>query len=98
MPSFVPATPPLSRAGYVLTQGSCFAENIAKTLGNAGIKSNWFELLEVINSPLANRIYLEYALTGKPMLNENHKLVLAPDMLKYLRETVAQATAFIFTV
>lgn len=96
-PEFRPKKPILSRSDYIITQGSCFAENIAHALGHSGVKANWIEMRERINSPLANRTYLEYALTDKPITAANHAQILNKDALNRLREEFAAASAFIFT-
>lgn len=97
LPEFRPAKPILSRSDYVITQGSCFAENLAKALGNEGIQANWLNVNEVMNSPLANRTYLEYALTDQAIAVANHEQALNLEAVRALKSEFIRASAFVFT-
>jgi hypothetical protein len=98
LPSFVPKVPPLLKSGSIFTQGSCFAENIANALQRAGVQATWLKVDEVMNSPLANRTYLEYALTDKQLTSANHKTVISSDALTAIRELLPKVSAMVFTV
>jgi hypothetical protein len=98
VPSFAPARPPLKHSDIVFTQGSCFAENIARTLREIGVFTVYMELNELVNSPLANRTFLEYALMDKPITNPNHLGFVKPERFPNIKAGVAKASAFIFTI
>lgn len=101
LPSFVPERPFLPRASSVVTQGSCFAANIAHALSDAGVKATWLEIQEVMNSPLANRTYLEYLVQNRPVMGVNNRMavemVLKPENLSVFRTAIKSASLFIFT-
>ena len=97
LPEFRPAKPILSRSDYIITQGSCFAGNLADALGKLGIRANWLQLIEAMNSPLANRTYLEYALTDKDFTCANHAKALSMPAMRALKNDFMQASAFVFT-
>jgi hypothetical protein len=101
MPGFIPAQPLFPKSASVVTQGSCFAHNIAKTLVKIGVQATWLEVHEFMNSPLANRTYMEYVLAGKPVTSKNHKFAMQrffdPEALGRLRAAMEAASVFIFT-
>jgi hypothetical protein len=97
LPGAIPETPPLSRADIVMTQGSCFAEHVADALTGAGVRSIYLPMLEFLNSPLGNRVYLDYVLSGRPFTSADHEMTFKPGALAKAREAVGQASAFIFT-
>jgi hypothetical protein len=100
-PGYTPSQPPFTRDDVIVTQGSCFAENVAKTLTAIGVKAHWLEIQEVMNSPLANRTYLEYLLTGKLITSQNHKLalerILGVQALTDFKVALQSASGFVFT-
>lgn len=55
----VPGLPALSRTTAVSTFGSCFAANLARLLKSAGVDATNLLIEESINSPMANRAFLE---------------------------------------
>jgi hypothetical protein len=101
LPAFAPAAPLFSRSDSIVTQGSCFASNVAKTLRSIGVKATWLEVQEVMNSPLASRTYLEYMLAGRPVENVNNRaaieLVLKPEALADFRHALKTAAGMVFT-
>ena len=98
LPGLIPEKPLLSRSQIVLTQGSCFAQNLYAAMRERGIRCGNVPLPELANSPLANRYYLEYALTQKPFETQEHKKAFSAEVLQQVRETIAHAAAMIFTV
>lgn len=53
------AVPPFfGRGTSFFTQGSCFAENLNTTLQSLGYRSYYNQMIEALNSPVANAIYL----------------------------------------
>ena len=101
LPAYLPPKPIFSRSDAIVTQGSCFAENVAKTMTAIGVKAHWLEVQEVMNSPLASRTYLEYLLTGKPVTSKNHKLgiarVVGVQALVDFKSALESAAGFVFT-
>jgi hypothetical protein len=61
-----------------------------------GVKSSYMSMLEIVNSPRANREFLEYALDGVPAQSENHKRFY--DACVDVAPHVKNAAALIFTV
>lgn len=101
LPPYIPPKPIFSRSDAIVTQGSCFAANVAKTMTAIGVKAYWLEIQEVMNSPLANRTYLEYLLTGKPITIKNHKIglqsVVGVQALVDFKSALESAAGFVFT-
>ena len=64
----------------------------------AGIRSNYFPMVEGFNTPLANRIYFEYALSGKAYETENHAIAVPSHAIENARFAVSNIAAFVFTV
>lgn len=95
---FIPAAPPFSRDDVIITQGSCFAENIYRALVKAGIKCGHNKILEACNTPKANRLFFEYALRGKPYASQNHAKAVPAALINGLRTALPHIRAMIYTV
>lgn len=97
LPGAVPETPPLSRHDSVMTQGSCFAEHVANALTKTGVRSIYLPMLEFLNSPLGNRVYLDYVISSRAFTSADHEMTFKPSALARAREALVQASALIYT-
>ena len=61
LPGFIPENKIFGVGDYVMTQGSCFARNIADALGSYNVRVIHFNVQEFINTTYANRVFFQYA-------------------------------------
>jgi len=96
----VPAMPPLDRSGtQVTTFGSCFAANLARFLKAAGVDATNLLIEESINSPLANRSFLQAAADpgGSPQ-TERVQSTYGADFLPRARAQLSGAQVIVLTL
>ena len=98
LPGYIPDAPPFSRRDKVFAQGSCFAAEIQKALNRAGTPSDYVEVGEEINSPLANRLMFEYALTDAPVRCDHHARALQPELRQLVKRCVQTADVLVLTL
>jgi len=94
----LPSSPILKRSDVVLTLGSCFARNIFHALEARGIRCGHAPITEYINSPLANRLFLEYAFEKRPFANDAHAALFTDEYTAAMRQSLPLCTALVFTV
>ena len=95
----MPGLAPLARTARVTTFGSCFAANLARGLRDAGIDAANLLIEESINSPLANRAFLEAL--ARPGASEQAARIAATfgeDFLPRARERLGDAQAIVLTL
>lgn len=99
LPGHLPAAPFIHEHDTVVTMGSCFAVNIGRHLQQHGINVVVNRISEDANSPLANRLLLEYLIdpTVEPQrtLFASH---LTPEAARETIEPITRASCVIFTV
>ena len=61
LPGFIPENKIFGAGDYVMTQGSCFARNIADALGSYNVRATHFNVKEYINTTYANKVFFQYA-------------------------------------
>jgi len=84
----------------VVTFGSCFAKNMAQTLRSQGVSATSIEIVEWINTPLANRFYLQAAL-GEVSFKDRNDHPAGVDLDIAVRQIIpwiSSANIVIFTV
>jgi hypothetical protein len=95
----VPALAPIARERRVTTFGSCFAANLARGLREAGIDASNLLIEESINSPLANRAFLEaLASPGTAPHTERIRATFGDDFAPRARERLAGAEVIVLTL
>lgn len=97
LPGYVPKRPLLSRDQIVLTQGSCFADEIAAALKRQDINTASMSLGEEINTPASMRLMFDYAFNGVDYANDEHERYFASG-IPGLRTTVPRMALAIFTL
>jgi hypothetical protein len=97
--SDIPAKNILNSNTKVVTFGSCFASNVARTFETLGISARSVELVEYINTPLANKFYLQTAL-GEVSFEEGTDVPspISATSIKSIGEILSKANIIIFTV
>jgi len=96
----VPALPSLDRSGTLVTTfGSCFAANLARFLKAAGVDATNLLIEESINSPLANRSFLQAALdpAGSPQAGRVQS-AFGADFLPRARMQLSGAQVIVLTL
>ena len=96
----VPALPSLEAATTpVTTFGSCFAANLARSLKATGVDATNLLIEESINSPLANRAFLEGLVEG-PRAEQATKLLATygRDFLERAHSHLARARVIVMTL
>jgi hypothetical protein len=94
---YIPRLPPFRPTDRIVTLGSCFAANIHDALHKRGIRSAHILQIEDTNSPLANRLLLEYALTDRPWSHPTHEQGFPAEIGRQLREILAECAGLVFT-
>lgn len=104
-----PRTDILSSNAPVMTQGSCFAANFAKALGNMNYAVAHMFVNEWINTTFANAVFFNYVTSDSPKPLTEH-LIYEKQVTNFLRgifddkaktafvDTIRQCRAFVFTV
>jgi GSCFA family protein len=85
----------------VMTQGSCFASNVASSLARLGARVAHLNVNEVINTTIANAMFFEHAFGGKdcnPAVREVFNQIVHAQALEEFRALVAACRAFILTI
>jgi hypothetical protein len=98
LPGLPPGEPPFVMSDQIMTLGSCFAEHIRIALHKRGVKCAHIYQVEDTNSPLGNKLLLEYALTDKPFTSAADEAAFPRDVSRQLRELIAASAGLIFTV
>jgi hypothetical protein len=98
--NFVPDTPILGENDTVITLGSCFAENVGRSLHGMGIKTVTARLHEEANSPQLNAIILQSIFDGELSPNKEHleKEGFTRELAASFRQKIMAAKCAIFTV
>ncbi len=94
---YIPPVPPFRFTDRIMTLGSCFAANIHEALHMRGIRSAHILQIEDKNSPLANRLLLEYALTDRPWSHPTHEIAFPADVGQQLKDILATCAGLVFT-
>ncbi|HYC34820.1 MAG TPA: GSCFA domain-containing protein [Usitatibacter sp.] len=94
----VPALPPLARETPVTTFGSCFAANLARMLKSAGVDATNLLIEESINSPLANRAFLEGLVEAGNANVARMEATYGAEFLKRAREQLGRAEVIVLTL
>ncbi len=99
IPGYAPREPFLDRTGAVISMGSCFAQNIHRTLTAASIPSAWLNLSETINTPPFALVTMQ-ALRGldTSLIGHMPPNVLTDEGLAAARALLPTAQAFILTL
>jgi hypothetical protein len=98
-----PTTTILSNpSATVVTQGSCFARNLAKSLARMGSKVAHLNVNEVINTTMANALFFEYAFgeqdhADSPLATMFGQM-MSPAQAREFRDLVASCSAFVLTI
>lgn len=85
----------------VMTQGSCFASNVASSLARLGARVAHLNVNEVINTTIANAMFFEHAFKGDacpPAVRQVFDQLMQAQSLGEFRELVAGCRAFVLTV
>lgn len=85
----------------VVTQGSCFASNVATSLARLGARVAHLNVNEVVNTTIANAMFFEHAFRGEdchPVVRELFSKLVKAQSLAEFRELVATCRAFILTI
>jgi hypothetical protein len=94
--SFAPPGPPIAADAKVACIGSCFADEISKSLSRQGVATVPLGLSERWNTPFTVRAFLEYGLLGKPFPEGFMLEGAAPNPTAF--ENLKSATAYIITL
>ena len=99
LPGFTPDRPIIDEASIIRTQGSCFARNLHEALESSEFVSRYFHFPEAINSPIANRIFLDRVVGRKFMpSHKEHDHLFYEALVSSLKELIPDESLFIFTV
>lgn len=85
----------------VVTQGSCFASNVASSLARLGARVAHLNVNEFINTTIANAMFFEHAFRGEdcdPAVREIFSRIMEAQSLAQFRELVTTCRAFILTI
>ena len=95
----LPGQPFIRPDSVFMTLGSCFAENLARRLREAGYQVNSEEIGEEINSTYANRYLLEWIELGarNPVTRKMEEFY-GPEMRERLRRYVEDSDVFVLTL
>ena len=95
----LPGQPFIGPDSVFMTLGSCFAENLARRLREAGYAVNSEEIGEEINSTYANRYLLDWIENG-PKNPVTHKMeaFYGPEMRERLKRYVEDSDVFVMTL
>jgi hypothetical protein len=98
LPGFVPEAPIISPADLVITQGSCFADNIYKALKERGQECRTLSLNEFVNSPAFNAAVFSYICEGKPIERPDHAAAFKGFDFAAARAGMARAKVLVLTL
>lgn len=99
LPGFVPERPIINKTDVILTQGSCFAQNILAALQENGMNAGGFSFEERLNSPTANELFFKYIIHPDiPFANNDHAVMFTQARQKNARLTLQHTKVFIFTL
>lgn len=88
-------------SAIVVTQGSCFARNVARSLGRMGQKVAHLNVNEYINTTFANAYFFEYALNRAgcaPNVVAMFQDKIPDAEIERFKSTVRSCAAFILTI
>ncbi len=95
----LPGRPFIRPDSVFMTLGSCFAENLARRLREAGYRVNSEEIGEEINSTYANRYLLDWIENGaKNPVTQKMEEFYGPQMRERLRRYVEESDVFVLTL
>jgi len=98
LPGFVPESPFLTKSDVVMTQGSCFAENLSIALLGRGHRVVHVGFTEAFNAPAINAIILQYIAHETPCLLPDHEQAISQTILADYRVALRSAKLVIFTL
>lgn len=99
LPGLTPVTPILDQTSIIRTQGSCFAENLHNAILQWGFQSRHLSFAEVVNSPLANRVFYDrVAGRGAVPFHPTHGKLFPDDLLEQIRVNLVNEDLIVFTV
>jgi hypothetical protein len=99
LPGFLPPQPIIQRTSRIRTQGSCFAENIAQALQEAGCTTRHLSFPEAVNSPLANAALFEHVLDpGRAYDLPEHEALFSRQSCALAAEKIPAEDVFILTL
>jgi hypothetical protein len=85
----------------VVTQGSCFARNLAMSLARLGARVAHLNVNEVINTTIANAMFFEHIFRGAecdPVVRGIFTQVVGNQQVEEFRDLVSRCRAFVLTV
>lgn len=88
-------------AAIIVTQGSCFASNVASSLARLGARVAHLNVNEVINTTLANAAFFEHIFRRSecdPMISRLFESMVTPQTVAEFRDLVARCRAFVLTI
>ena len=95
----LPGEPFIRQDTVFMTLGSCFAENLARRLRDAGYSVNSEEIGEEINSTYANRYLLEWIEHGpKDIVTKRMEEFYGPSLRERLRGYIEDSEVFVLTL
>ncbi len=95
----LPGQPFILPDSVFMTLGSCFAENLARRLREAGYQVNSEEIGEEINSTYANRYLLDWIETGpRNPVTQKMEEFYGPEMRARLKRYVEDSDVFVMTL
>ena len=89
------------RDAIVVTQGSCFARNLAASLARLGARVAHLNVNEFINTTVANAVFFEHVFKRDerdPLLRRVFAEIVSPAQVAEFRELVAGCAAFVLTI
>ena len=88
-------------SAIVVTQGSCFASNVASSLARMGARVAHLNVNEYINTTLANAMFFEHIFKRSdvdPMVTRVFDQLVTANSVEEFRELVATCRAFVLTI
>lgn len=99
LPGFVPEQPIITKSDLVLTQGSCFAQNISAALKKNEFNAKTFHFQEGANSPKANEYFFKYLCNPEqPFENPDHASLFSTSRTVDFRSLYQKTKVYIFTL
>ncbi|WP_420244951.1 GSCFA domain-containing protein [Roseiterribacter gracilis] len=90
--------PRLSNTTPVFTLGSCFAQNIARSLVKLGVPTEYLRYAEDINNTYGNRYFLEWVSGTDRPETEPFDTLIGPERRVQLRDAIAAADTVIISL
>ena len=88
-------------SAIIVTQGSCFASNVASSLARLGARVAHLNVNEYINTTLANAMFFEHIFRRSeldPMVNRVFEGLISANSVAEFHELVTNCKAFILTI